>query len=90
MAGYNTRLGIYDLTGEEISPAGEWHVDKDMVTSGFTDCPDSREIKVLPMLRPGSSWMVTTSGLVTRWESTRARLVVWSVGGHCWVGELLV
>jgi len=30
VAGYNTRLGIYDLTGEEISPAGEWHVDKDM------------------------------------------------------------
>ena len=31
VAGYNTRLGIYELTGEEIRPAGEWHVDKDMV-----------------------------------------------------------
>jgi len=30
VAGYNTRLGIYELTGEEVTPAGEWHVDKDM------------------------------------------------------------
>ena len=39
VAGYNTRLGIYTLTGEEIAPAGDWHVDQDMVISS-TDSPD--------------------------------------------------
>ena len=35
VAGYNTRLAIYDLNGEEITPAGEWPVDKDMVISNI-------------------------------------------------------
>ena len=30
VAGYNKDLAVFEVTGEEISPAGEWRVDQDM------------------------------------------------------------
>ena len=43
----------------------------------------------MSILRLGSNWTVSTSGPVTRLESTRVRLAVWSAGGACWEVEML-